>query len=37
VGGGITALSDPASEISEVGIKAQAFLEALGVDQVEYS
>ena len=37
VGGGITALSDPAEEIREVGIKAQAFLRALGVEQVGYS
>tara|TARA_B110000503_G_scaffold96545_1_gene145162 strand:+ start:521 stop:1897 length:1377 start_codon:yes stop_codon:yes gene_type:complete len=37
VGGGITALSEPQSEITEVGIKASAFLEALGHDQVEYS
>jgi para-aminobenzoate synthetase component I len=37
VGGGITALSEPADEIREVGIKAQAFLRALGVEQVGYS
>jgi len=37
VGGGITALSEPAEEIREVGIKAQAFLRALGVEQVGYS
>jgi anthranilate synthase component 1 len=37
VGGGITALSEPTEEIREVGIKAQAFLRALGVEQVGYS
>jgi anthranilate synthase component 1 len=37
VGGGITALSDPDEEIREVGIKARAFLRALGVEQVGYS
>lgn len=37
VGGGITALSEPADEIREVGIKAQAFLRALGAEQVGYS
>jgi len=37
VGGGITALSEPAEEIREVGIKAQAFLRALGAEQVGYS
>lgn len=37
VGGGITALSDPAEEIREVGIKARAFLRALGIEQVGYS
>ena len=37
VGGGITALSDPDSEIAEVGIKAMPFLRALGHEQVEYS
>lgn len=37
VGGGITALSDPQEEIREVGIKARAFLRALGVEQVGYS
>lgn len=37
VGGGITALSEPAEEIREVGIKAHAFLRALGAKQVGYS
>jgi anthranilate synthase component 1 len=37
VGGGITALSEPDSEIREVGVKAQAFLRALGLEQVGYS
>jgi para-aminobenzoate synthetase component I len=37
VGGGITALSDPDSEIAEVGIKAMPFLRALGHSQVQYS
>jgi len=37
VGGGITALSDPDSEIAEVGIKALPFLRALGPTQVQYS
>jgi anthranilate synthase component 1 len=37
VGGGITALSDPDDEIREVGIKAAAFLQALGVSQGDYS
>jgi para-aminobenzoate synthetase component I len=37
VGGGITALSEPGSEIAEVGIKAMPFLRALGHAQVEYS
>ncbi len=37
VGGGITALSEPREEIREVGIKAQAFLRALGQEQVGYS
>jgi len=37
VGGGITALSDPGDEIREVGIKAAAFLQALGVSQGDYS
>jgi anthranilate synthase component 1 len=37
VGGGITALSEPADEIREVGIKAHAFLRALGTGQVGYS
>jgi anthranilate/para-aminobenzoate synthase component I len=37
VGGGITALSEPAEEIREVGIKAKAFLRALGAEQVGYS
>ena len=37
VGGGITALSEPGSEIAEVGIKAMPFLRALGRVQVEYS
>jgi anthranilate synthase component 1 len=37
VGGGITALSEPGSEIGEVGIKAMPFLRALGHAQVEYS
>ena len=37
VGGGITALSQPSEEIREVGIKAKAFLRALGAEQVGYS
>jgi para-aminobenzoate synthetase component I len=37
VGGGITALSDPSAEIAEVGVKALPILEALGVQQVQYS
>jgi len=37
VGGGITALSEPDAEIREVGIKATAFLQALGVSQDDYS
>ena len=37
VGGGITALSEPQEEVREVGIKASAFLSALGVSQVGYS
>jgi anthranilate synthase component 1 len=37
VGGGITALSEPSEEIREVGIKAKAFLRALGAEQVGYS
>jgi anthranilate synthase component 1 len=37
VGGGITALSEPDSEITEVGIKAMPFLRALGHSQVQYS
>lgn len=37
VGGGITALSNPDSEITEVGIKAMPFLRALGHEQVQYS
>lgn len=37
VGGGITALSAPDSEITEVGIKAMPFLRALGHAQVQYS
>ena len=37
VGGGITALSEPSEEIREVGVKAQAFLRALGAEQVGYS
>lgn len=37
VGGGITALSDPDFEISEVGIKALPFLSAFGEDRVQYS
>jgi anthranilate synthase component 1 len=37
VGGGITALSEPGEELREVGIKAQAFLSALGLQQVGYS
>jgi anthranilate/para-aminobenzoate synthase component I len=37
VGGGITALSEPSSEIAEVGIKAMPFLRALGHAQVDYS
>lgn len=37
VGGGITALSEPASEVTEVGIKAMPFLRALGHEQVQYS
>jgi len=37
VGGGITALSDPAAEIAEVGVKALPFLRALGLQQVQYS
>lgn len=37
VGGGITALSEPGSEIAEVGIKAMPFLRALRHAQVEYS
>ena len=30
-GGGITALSDPAAELAEVGLKARALLAAAGV------
>lgn len=37
VGGGITALSDPAFEVAEVGVKALPFLRALGHNQVQYS
>ena len=37
VGGGITALSETEAEIREVGVKAAAFLEALGQQQAEYS
>lgn len=37
VGGGITAGSETKNEILEVGIKAQAFLRALGANQVGYS
>ena len=37
VGGGITALSDPYFEISEVGVKALPFLSAFGEDRVQYS
>ena len=37
VGGGITALSEPDSEIAEVGIKAASFLSALGHTQLQYS
>jgi len=37
VGGGITALSEPGAEIREVGIKARSLLQALGLEQGEYS
>jgi len=37
VGGGITALSDPDSEVAEVRVKAVPFLRALGQEQVQYS
>lgn len=37
VGGGITALSDPEFEISEVGVKARHLLRAVGEDVVQYS
>ena len=37
VGGGITALSVPGEEIREVGIKARAFFDALGVSSDDYS
>jgi len=37
VGGGITALSEPAFEVTEVGVKALPFLRALGHKQVQYS
>jgi len=37
VGGGITALSDPDSEVAEVRIKALPLLRALGQEQVQYS
>jgi para-aminobenzoate synthetase component 1 len=37
VGGGITALSEPDSEVAEVKIKALPFLGALGWEQVQYS
>jgi anthranilate/para-aminobenzoate synthase component I len=37
VGGGITALSVPGEEIREVGVKARAFFDALGVSSDDYS
>ena len=37
VGGGITALSEPAFEVTEVGVKALPFVRALGHKQVQYS
>lgn len=37
VGGGITALSEPAAEIQEVGVKALPFLRALGISDTQYS
>ena len=37
VGGGITALSVPGEEIREVGVKARAFFDALGVSSGDYS
>lgn len=37
VGGGITALSDAAFEVAEVGVKALPFLRALGHNQGQYS
>jgi anthranilate/para-aminobenzoate synthase component I len=37
VGGGITALSEPRSEIAEVGVKALPFLRALGQSHIKYS